>query len=92
MTPGGAVPLAVRARDVLTSEWTKFRSVRSSYWCLLVAVVTPLGFSLLVAFTIASQDNLAEFVDEYTGAEGGFTPEELAAARADLYGGESTAT
>src|SRR5580704_10162539 len=33
------VPLAVRARDVLTSEWTKLRSVRSTYWTLLVAVV-----------------------------------------------------
>jgi hypothetical protein len=33
------------------------------------------------------QDNLAELVDEYTSTEGDFTPEELAAARTDLYGG-----
>ena len=27
------------------SEWTKFRSVRSTYWSLLVAVVTPVAVS-----------------------------------------------
>jgi len=48
-----AVPLAVRARDVLASEWTKLFSVRSTYWTLLVAVVTPLGTSVLVAEAFA---------------------------------------
>jgi hypothetical protein len=52
--PAPAVPLAVRARDVLTSEWTKLRSVRSTYWTLLVAVVTPIGLSALVAITLAN--------------------------------------
>lgn len=32
------------------------------------------------------QDNLAELVAEYTSTEGEFTPDELAAARAELYG------
>jgi ABC-type transport system involved in multi-copper enzyme maturation permease subunit len=40
---------------VLWSEWTKFRSVRSTYWTMLVAVVTPVGFSVLVAATFAHQ-------------------------------------
>ena len=31
------VPVAVRARDVLASEWTKLRSVRSTYWTLLAS-------------------------------------------------------
>jgi ABC-2 type transport system permease protein len=53
-TGGLAPPLAVRARDVLACEWTKFRSVRSTYWTLLVAVVTPIGFSAFVAFALAS--------------------------------------
>ena len=49
-----AVPsLAVRARDVLTSEWTKFWSVRSTYWTLLVAVITPIALGDLVAFAEA---------------------------------------
>jgi ABC-2 type transport system permease protein len=48
-------PLAVRALDLLASEWTKFRSVRSTYWSLLVAVVTPVAFSALVAFAFAHQ-------------------------------------
>jgi ABC-2 type transport system permease protein len=49
-----AVPLAVRARDVVTSEWTKLRSVRSTYWTLLIAVATPIGLSALVAATLAN--------------------------------------
>jgi ABC-2 type transport system permease protein len=47
--------LAVRALDLLASEWTKFRSVRSTYWSLLVAVVTPIAVSALVAFAFAHQ-------------------------------------
>ena len=46
--------LAVRAVDLLAAEWIKFRSVRSSFWSLLVAVVTPIGASALVAFAFAS--------------------------------------
>ena len=47
--------LAVRALDLLASEWIKFRSVRSTYWSLLVAVVTPIAVSALVAFAFAHQ-------------------------------------
>ena len=43
--------LAVRARDVLACEWTKLRSVRSTFWTLLVAVLTPVAISALVAVT-----------------------------------------
>ena len=48
------VPVAVRARDVLASEWTKLRSVRSTFWTLLVAVATPIGLSALVAAALAN--------------------------------------
>jgi ABC-2 type transport system permease protein len=41
--------LLVRARDVLRSEWTKLRSVRSTYWALLVAAVVSLAGSTLFA-------------------------------------------
>jgi ABC-2 type transport system permease protein len=47
-------PLAVRARDVLASEWTKLRSVRSTYWTLLIAVVTAIGLSAIVAAAFAT--------------------------------------
>ena len=47
----------VRARDLLASEWTKFRSVRSTYWSLLVAVVTPVAVSAVVAFAFTSARN-----------------------------------
>jgi len=47
----------VRALDLLTSEWTKFRSVRSTYWSLLVAVVTPVAVSAVVAVAFTSARN-----------------------------------
>lgn len=46
--------LAVRARDVLASEWIKVRSVRSTYWTLLIAAVTAIGGSVIVATATAS--------------------------------------
>jgi hypothetical protein len=49
-----APSLAARARAVLTSEWTKIRSVRSNYWTLLIAAVATLGSTAVVAQTIAS--------------------------------------
>ena len=55
---GASLPvpsLAIRGLDLLASEWTKFRSVRSTYWSLLVAVVTPVAASALVAFAFANQ-------------------------------------
>jgi hypothetical protein len=50
------------------------------------------GFSSYVEAALRrqiEQDNLAELVAEYTGAAGDFTAEELAAARAALYGAEN---
>ena len=49
--------LAIRALDLLGSEWTKFRSVRSTYWSLLVAVITPVAVSAVVAFAFTSARN-----------------------------------
>ena len=49
-----APSLPGRALDLLASEWTKFRSVRSTYWSLLVALVTPVAVSAVVAFAFAN--------------------------------------
>ena len=46
--PGPAGPRP-RARDVLVSEWTKLRSVRSTYWALIVAAVVSVAGSALAA-------------------------------------------
>jgi len=57
---GASLPvpsLAIRGLDLLASEWTKFRSVRSTYWSLLVAVVTPVAVSAVVAFAFTSARN-----------------------------------
>jgi ABC-2 type transport system permease protein len=56
-------PVTARARDVLTSEWTKFWSVRSTYWTLLVAVVTPVGTGAIVAVALAHQPAGAPSLD-----------------------------
>ena len=44
----------VRARDVLTFEWTKLRSLRSNRWTLLIAAVVTLGVTAIVAQSLAS--------------------------------------
>ena len=54
---------AIRALDLLASEWTKFRSVRSTYWSLLVAGVTPVAVSAVVAFAFASARNQGPLPD-----------------------------
>ena len=43
------------AANVLTSEWTKIRSVRSTYWTLLVAAVTIVGLSAIVCAVYVAQ-------------------------------------
>lgn len=51
------------------------------------------GFSSYVEAALRrqiEQDNLAELVDGYTRTAGDFSAEEMAAARADLYGAEGS--
>ena len=54
-TPAAPIPRLVRpdrlrplAVDVVRSEWTKLRTVRSTYWTLLVAVAGMVGFGALL--------------------------------------------
>jgi len=61
--PAAVPSLVVRARDVLACEWTKFASVRSTFWTLLVAVVTPPAISAFVAATITNQPASSPPVD-----------------------------
>ncbi len=42
---------------LLTAEWTKIRSVRSTMWSLLAFVVVAIGFSALIAAVIANTWN-----------------------------------
>lgn len=44
-----APAVAVHASNVLTSEWIKLRSVRSTYMIMLIVVATALGLSGLIA-------------------------------------------
>jgi hypothetical protein len=40
--------------NVLRSEWTKFWSLRSTWWTLLIAVVVTVGFATLIAWGTSS--------------------------------------
>ncbi len=40
--------------DALRSEWTKVRSVRSTYWCLLVAALLGIGLGALISAVTAN--------------------------------------
>ena len=40
--------------DALRSEWTKLRSVRSTYWCLLVAALLGIGLGALISAITAN--------------------------------------
>jgi ABC-2 type transport system permease protein len=52
---GAAPALKVTQARVLVSEFTKFRTVRSTLWTLLVAVVLMIGLSALFSAVTASQ-------------------------------------
>jgi len=41
--------------NVLASEWTKLRSVRSTYWTLLAAAVLTIGLSAIVCAVYVAQ-------------------------------------
>lgn len=47
--------LKVTQRRILRSEWTKFRSIRSTVWTLLIAVALMIGVSALFASVVADQ-------------------------------------
>lgn len=59
--PGTTSSIVGRARDVLMSEWTKLRSVRSTMWTLLIAAITAIGGSVIVA--VAGSGNAKQTLD-----------------------------
>jgi ABC-2 type transport system permease protein len=61
--PAPVPSLAVRARDVLACEWTKLVSVRSTYWTMLVTVVSPVAISALVAATLGNAPQRGARID-----------------------------
>jgi hypothetical protein len=59
---GGPVLKVTQAR-VLHSEWTKFRSVRSTIWTLLTALVLMIGIGALFSAVTASQYHTFSLAD-----------------------------
>ncbi|MCU1429927.1 MAG: transporter permease [Actinomycetia bacterium] len=54
------------APDVIRSEWTKFRSVHSSYWTLLVAAVAMVGLSAILCAIYVGRYASLSAVDKAT--------------------------
>jgi ABC-2 type transport system permease protein len=51
--------LAKRAGSLLASEWIKIRSVRSSYWAMLISIVAVITLDILIArHFVTSWDSL----------------------------------
>ncbi|MGH9129777.1 MAG: ABC transporter permease [Acidimicrobiales bacterium] len=50
---------------LLTSEWTKFRSVRSTFWTLLVTVIATIGIGALISFAVESNHSHATAVERF---------------------------
>jgi ABC-type transport system involved in multi-copper enzyme maturation permease subunit len=42
---------------ILHSEWTKFRTVRSTVWCMAIGILLTIGVPLIVAAVVASEYN-----------------------------------
>jgi ABC-2 type transport system permease protein len=53
-----APPVAAQARDVLSFEWTKLRSIRSNAWTLLAAAIVTIGSTAIVAQAIGAAPGL----------------------------------
>ena len=65
-TAAKAPALKVTQGRVLHSEWTKFRSLRSTLYTLLVAVVLMIGIAALFSAVIASQYHTFSAADRAT--------------------------
>ena len=61
-----AAPAASIARSVLAMEWTKFRTVRSTYWTLLAAVVAAVGIAALTCSIYINRFDRLGFADRVT--------------------------
>jgi ABC-2 type transport system permease protein len=55
LAPVAIRPLKVTQRRVIASEWTKFRSLRSTIWTLLVGVVLMIGLGAIASAVTANQ-------------------------------------
>jgi ABC-2 type transport system permease protein len=73
VTPSVAAPgLLANFPNVLRSEFTKLRSVRSTYWTLFAAVVFTVGLAIIAALVVSS--NYASFTPR---RKADFNPTEL---------------
>jgi hypothetical protein len=65
-TAASARPLKVTQGRVLLSEWTKFRSLRSTIYTLLAAVVLTIGIGAIFSAVTASQYHTFSAADKAT--------------------------
>lgn len=70
-TSRSAQPDRVKFIWVIRSEWTKLRSVRSTYWTLLVTVVAFIGISALICAATAYGSHRGTIPDPATLSQAG---------------------
>ena len=58
--------------DVLRSEWTKLRSVRSTFWALTVTVVLGIGLGAVISAAAAHGIVLSELIPVRASLEEAF--------------------
>ena len=76
-TPKTFVPVRITptgraSTNLLASEWTKIRSVRSTYWTLLAAAATTIGLSAIVCAVY-----VAQYAHLSAKSKAGFNPASL---------------
>jgi len=70
-------PIGNHYVNIVKSEWTKIRSVRSTYWTLIIAAVLTVGLSAIICAVFVAQysnlkpSDLAEFDPAATSLTGG---------------------
>ncbi|MEV0582963.1 ABC transporter permease [Nonomuraea sp. NPDC050310] len=57
--------------DILRSEWTKLRSVRSTMWTFIVAAVLMIGFCVLISIAALSTNEPLDGFDAFDSSMGG---------------------
>ncbi|MGQ7297529.1 ABC transporter permease subunit [Quadrisphaera sp. KR29] len=54
---GGSAPSGATLGRAVLAEWTKLRSLRSTWWTLLIALALAIGFAALLAAVVSDPEN-----------------------------------
>jgi ABC-2 type transport system permease protein len=58
ISPLAGVPAKANFAGAVRSEWTKIRTVRSTFWTLIATMVITIGLSTLISWGVSSHDSV----------------------------------